>query len=435
MARNVLISFLGLSNYIPCYYTYNGKSATLTRYVQTAIYEHISSVVEGLEVIVFCTKEAEEKNWFGNEQQNGLKDTFQEIAPNANVKQVRIPSEQDEEANWTLFELIMNEIQPGDEIYFDVTHSFRTNPIVALIVLNYAKVVNDATIGGLMYGWFEKLGNAKEIANLKVEERVIPIVDFTGMANLLTWTNGVDQFIRTGNSSVLLEIANQESKVMSKQTTNNKDFHRMKSLIEQLDTVGLHFETVRARSLHTEIKEWKEKTEEVKRHETQHFRQLIPLVDTIEKKVEKFSDDEVMNYYFMSEWCLEHGLIQQGLTILVESVITMLCKLLEVDELNTKTRDSVSSALNVYLSKKAEEEWEGNIELMKEVVQIITPYREILKPFQKLNVYRNNINHAEMNKERIKAKNFERTLHESLIGLRPFFEEMSRTLKSRVEVN
>lgn len=429
MSRNVLISFLGLSNYIPCYYTYNGKSATLTRYVQTAIYEHISSIVGDLEVIVFCTKEAEEANWFG------LKDTFNEIAPDAKVKKVCIPSEQDEEANWTLFETIMNEIQSGDNIYFDVTHSFRTNPIVALIVLNYAKVVKHATIGGLMYGWLEKLGKVKKIEKLDVEKRVVPIVNFTEMANLLTWTNGVDQFIRTGNSSVLLEIANQESKVMNKQTTSNKDFHRMKSLIEQLDTVSLHFETVRARSLHTEIKEWKEKTEEVKRHEIQHFRQLIPLVDTIEKKVEEFSDDEIMNYYFMSEWCLEHGLIQQGLTVLVESVITLLCKLMNVDEIDTDTRDSVSSALNVYLSKKTEEEWRGNIEFMKEVVQIITPYREMLKPFQKLNVYRNNINHAEMNKERIKAKNFENTLRESLIGLRPFFEEMSRTLKSRVEVN
>lgn len=93
-----------------------------------------------------------------------------------------------------------------------MTHSFRTNPIVALIVLNYAKVVKGAKFGGLMYGWIEKLGRIPEIEKINVEERIAPIVDLTGMTNLLTWTNGADQFIRTGNASVLLEIVNQELK-------------------------------------------------------------------------------------------------------------------------------------------------------------------------------------------------------------------------------
>lgn len=286
MSRNVLISFLGLSNYIPCYYTIEGNPASLTRYVQTALYEHISKKVGELEVVIFCTKEAEERNWLGDEYSKGLRKTFHDIAPEARVKRVIIPSQQDERGNWELFDLIMNEIQADDEIYFDVTHSFRTNPIVALIVLNYAQVVKGASIGGLMYGWFEKLGSASEISELNKEERRIPIVDFTIMANLLSWTKGVDQFIRTGNASVLTDLATTESKLFYSQQdqTNTRDFAKMKSLIEQLNRVSLHFETVRTKSLYNEINKWKEKTDEVKNTRTQHFRQLIPLMDTIEKK-------------------------------------------------------------------------------------------------------------------------------------------------------
>lgn len=59
----------------------------------------------------------------------------------------------------------------------------------------------------------------------------------------------------------------------------------------------------------------------------------------------------------------------------------------------------------------------------------------MLKPFQKLREYRNNINHAEMNKERqFQAKSFQGALKESLDNLRPFFEEMSKSLNSRTEV-
>jgi len=422
------MSFLGTGKYIPCYYEYNDKRSKLTRYIQTAIYEHISSYVDNREVIIFCTKEAEEANW------SGLQETFNEIAPQAKVKNVPIPSEQDEDATWTLFEKIMDEIQYGDRIFFDVTHSFRTNPIVALIVLNYAKVVKGAKFGGLMYGWIEKLGRIPEIEKINVEERIAPIVDLTGMTNLLTWTNGADQFIRTGNASVLFEMVNQEYEVKHRQVEDKKELSNVKKLIEQLDRVGLHFETVRARSLQTEINIWKQKTEKVKRDENKHFRQLIPLMDTIEKKVEDFSDDEIMNYYFMSKWCYDHGLIQQGLTILVESVITVLCKLVKVDEFDTDMREVVSSSLSVFLDKKPVEKWQGDIEFMKKVVEKIKPYREMLKPFQKLREYRNDINHAEMKKSRIKAEKFRNTLKESLDNLRPFFEEMSKTLNSRAEV-
>src|SRR5690606_8501222 len=111
MTRNLLMSFLGTGKYIPCYYEYNDKRSKLTRYIQTAIYEHISSYVDNREVIIFCTKEAEEANW------SGLQETFNEIAPQAKVKNVPIPSEQDEDATWTLFEKIMDEIQYGDRIF------------------------------------------------------------------------------------------------------------------------------------------------------------------------------------------------------------------------------------------------------------------------------------------------------------------------------
>lgn len=154
----------------------------------------------------------------------------------------------------------------------------------------------------------------------------------------------------------------------------------------------------------------------------------------MKKKVEDFSDDEVMNYYYMAKWCSEHSLIQQGLTILVEAVITVLCKILKVDELDTSSRRSISSALHVFLSKKPEEVWEGENELWHKTIDFITPFRELVEPFQKLNEYRNNINHAEMNTQMTEARRFETTLVESLNELRPFFEKMSKKLNEKDEV-
>src|SRR5690625_4310825 len=161
MSRKVLFSFLGLSNYIPCYYNISGFQSTYTPFVQTAITEYLLQKDINIEVIVFVTKEAEAKNWHDrrikdNEIVEGLESYFNKIIPKVNVKKVTIPSEQDLESNWELFETIINEIEEKDEIYFDVTHSFRINPLIALIVLNYGRLIKNASIGGLMYGLFEK---------------------------------------------------------------------------------------------------------------------------------------------------------------------------------------------------------------------------------------------------------------------------------------
>lgn len=144
MARNVLLSFLGRNDYEYCFYTYRGQRSSYTRFVQTAIYELFRSE-EPMDVIIFATKEAKESNWNDKirdgQQVEGIKTAFQRIAPEATVKLVEIESGQDESANWKLFDSIIAEIGEGDTIYFDITHSFRSIPFVALIVLNYARLV------------------------------------------------------------------------------------------------------------------------------------------------------------------------------------------------------------------------------------------------------------------------------------------------------
>lgn len=201
MGRHVLLSFLGLSDYEYCFYTYEGKTSSYTRFVQTAVYELLRGE-QPMDVIVFATKEARERNGEdrlrGEEQLEGLMTAFRRIAPEANVKMVDIDNGQDERTNWRLFDRIMSEIGEGDTIYFDITHSFRSIPFVALIVLNYARLVKKAEIGAIVYGWFEVLGRPMDVKQMPPEERLAPIVNLTSMASLLDWTNGVDQFLRTG---------------------------------------------------------------------------------------------------------------------------------------------------------------------------------------------------------------------------------------------
>ncbi|GGK11223.1 hypothetical protein GCM10010965_00110 [Caldalkalibacillus thermarum] len=92
MTRHVLFSFLGKNRYIPCYYVFRRKKASYSRFVQTAIYEHVNDDAH-LEVVIFATKGAIAANWHDNGKQTdhsyeneGLQSAFKRIAPEANVK-------------------------------------------------------------------------------------------------------------------------------------------------------------------------------------------------------------------------------------------------------------------------------------------------------------------------------------------------------------
>ncbi|MEW5323562.1 TIGR02221 family CRISPR-associated protein [Geobacillus thermoleovorans] len=208
------MSFLGLSDYEYCYYTYEGNTSSYTRFIQTAVYELFHGD-DPMDVVVFATKEAQERNgqdrWKGEERLEGLTTAFQRIAPEANVKVVEMESSQDEQANWRLFDRIMDEIREGDTIYFDISHSFRSIPFVALIVLNYARLVKKADIGAIVYGWFEMLGRPADVRQPPSEQRLAPIVNLTSMAELLDWTNGVDQFLRAGDASIIRTLTQKEN--------------------------------------------------------------------------------------------------------------------------------------------------------------------------------------------------------------------------------
>lgn len=216
-----LITFLGNSRYIDCYYSYNGDVSTnYTRFVQTHIYElFCQDFTEDDEVYVFVTKESKKNNWenslsYDNEAPLlGLKETFQAMSPKpkAKITEIEISSSQSETQNWELFEKILSVIEEGDEIYFDITNSFRSFPIMAVIIINYAKFLKKATLGRLLYGCFEELLSKGNVREMQPEERIAPINDISSMIGLFEWTNGVDSFIRTGDASIIRNLTKLET--------------------------------------------------------------------------------------------------------------------------------------------------------------------------------------------------------------------------------
>ena len=90
------------------------------------------------------------------EVEDGLKQQFrEEFGDRIPISAVLIPQGSDTEEMMEIFQTIYKMVSFGEEIVFDVTHSFRSIPFLAASVLNYAKTMKNCSLRGIYYGAFE----------------------------------------------------------------------------------------------------------------------------------------------------------------------------------------------------------------------------------------------------------------------------------------
>ena len=102
--------------------------------------------------------------------------------------------------NFNLIMQIGEMLSDGDEVYIDITHSFRSSAMWMFLIMNYITDVLDKKINivKITYGMFEA-GRDIPRENNRPKKRA-PIVD------LMKWIKGANEFKNYGNSYGLLEI-------------------------------------------------------------------------------------------------------------------------------------------------------------------------------------------------------------------------------------
>ena len=92
--------------------------------------------------------------------------------------------------NFNLIMEIGNMLNDGDEIYLDITHSFRSNAMWMFLVINYITDVLDKNIEVKMisYGMLEAKYNKKIIKNGETREiEISPVVNLKAFFDLMKW--------------------------------------------------------------------------------------------------------------------------------------------------------------------------------------------------------------------------------------------------------
>ncbi|MHA1401679.1 MAG: TIGR02221 family CRISPR-associated protein [Candidatus Heimdallarchaeaceae archaeon] len=407
----VLFSFLGTGNYLECNYVLNGNKIEKVRYIQEAIINLLcSDWEENDRIVLFITNESKAKNWLDTWKKEketgevieiqGLKTRLELLNLKPKIEECLIPSGKNETELWEIFERIYENIQSEDEIIFDITHAFRSLPLIAMIILNYAKVLKNISLSGIYYGAFEALGPIREVEKLPVEERDAPIFDLTPFVQLLDWALITNSFLHFGDLSKAIELMSKEKlKIKGKGEGTKSGILREEKMIKDLNSFTNIFKTNRGVDIieKHDFGALKKTIRRFSKRETS-TKMLNLLLSKMYQKIRVFENESIENGYKAVEWCLEHNLIQQAYTLLQENMITeIVVKYYGIEEMRDyDKREKVKAAFQGLIKQEDDISNDKEDKELLEIQKLIG--KDFATIFNELTDYRNDINHAGMRK-------------------------------------
>ena len=363
--RKVFISFLGTNNYVLCKYDINGVVSAPVRFVQEALIEHFcKDWTEEDQIHIFCTSKektgengSKEINWFDNGQQCvtdesekiGLQHRLLElkarIGLKAQIEEHDIEAGFSEDEIWSIFDTVVSKLQKGDEIYFDVTHAFRSIPLFSIVLFNYSKFMLGTRLVSIMYGAFEKLGPAYKVKEIPVDERLAPVIDLTNVARLQEYNQIASSLKDFGKAKRLKEVITTELESNPNQAMRDLG-NSISDLDEFIATIDLN--EIKAGKF---ISKFRSNYKNIKKKRGL-AKPIVNLLDELYNETADFvGQSSYQNIEAAINWTIKHDMLMQAYPLAEEYVILRVAdmfKEIRPKQLTPKKfREFVSSILGI----------------------------------------------------------------------------------------
>lgn len=424
----VFISFLGTGGYQETTYQMPNGFQKKTKFVQIGILASLKEEKfwqEGTDnrIHILLTKEAEEKHWPDLKKQiEDLGNINAEMKPIMNINSKDIMKQ---------IESIINTVNQNDEVYFDITHGFRSLPFAAMVALNYLSIIKNVSVNKLFYGDF---GNP-----------IDPIHDITQLIELQQWTFAARDFAEFGSTKSIEKLTKQKIR-QSESTLSKKLKRNLGGLPNKLNDISSLFYTCRGPSIienvliNNTIEFLKPKN-----FPDMNMPHIEEVLNYISNKIQHLESKNPITLTENSiEWCIQHNLTQQGFTLLQEFFVFLILKKWELNESKIYHSDMIKSILSYSISNTSELKIEfrnfcGDYQsLAKKGIDLQDYYYKYFKPicdflllntniittYNNITGHRNNINHAGFGKNT--KIDFSEELEDCWKKIKPFLEELEQ---------
>lgn len=275
-------------------------------------------------------------------------------------------------------------INRNDDIYLDITHSFRSLPMYMMNLLLYMKTVSDkqVRIANISYGMLEAS------TRIKTGQSLTPVVNLTDTAYIMDWIIGAYAFKEYGNSYKIVELLDMEGE---KNAANR--------LREFSDEMNLnHLDGIQSQV---------QKLSAIKKQTFSTIPNAI-LPNAINSYIGVFGANSAAEFqYKIACWHYDHKNYASSYLSLLEAILTYVMECCHFDtgtslENAQKAKDALNEPINI---------------------APINYFRECQTAFRKINHIRNTIAHQTNNaRGATNSKKLICTLKESIDLLKPVFK-------------
>ena len=366
MSRKVFISVLGTGFYQPCKYHNDQFTSSETRFIQEATLDslHAEEWKQEDTILMLLTEGAKRNNWSNeikerfntrtqqNEPYIGLCQILEQKKLVCQIEPLSIPDGKDKDEMWQIFSLLFDALHDEDELYIDLTHSFRYLPMLVLVLSNYSRFLKHITVKHISYGNYE----ARDI-NTNVAE----IIDLLPLTQLQEWTFAAANLLQNGDAKELNNVCRRSLKPLLRDKEDQQDSHNIQLLQDYADSLLAITQAMtgcRAIQL-TNGNLFDDLDNTSKRLGQIVIRPMGPIIQKIKNSFSHFSpSQDIMNGYQAAFWCFDHQMYQQSLTILHENIVSHICQEANYNPQDKKvSRTLISSALNIHHYNIPEVKW------------------------------------------------------------------------------
>ncbi|MBB6177937.1 CRISPR-associated Csx2 family protein [Anoxybacillus tengchongensis] len=308
-----LLTFLGANDYRETTYRFRERVHTAKFFLSVLIQE-----LQPDEIYVFMTDGAREKNeapLFDELKQYGVDEK--------KVHAVRIPDGQTEEDLWNIFSILADQVHENDSIVLDITHGFRTLPLVGTISLQYLKFVKQVHIAGVYYGAFE----ARKTEHINGQEVVVaPTFDLTPFVHHLPeWQRAANELMAFGDAKTLGSLLESLHNQLRKQ---NIAVNELKRFGNYVNDISAYLRTGRIKSF-TQLFS---KSESILQQEQllKEIEQFVPPVRYIFHQLVNYvqciapKQSRLHTYYDLAIWYGDHHLLSHCFIMLREMIVSLI---------------------------------------------------------------------------------------------------------------
>ncbi|WP_373731893.1 TIGR02221 family CRISPR-associated protein [Bacteroides heparinolyticus] len=405
--KATLLSVLGTGNYGVSVYEMAGKKEE-DMYIQSALYRMLREEYD-LELKIFLTKKAGETNWEGE----GLASRLQKLQPAAKVETIAISDGKNEEEIWENFQYFYHAIQERDKVFVDITHSFRSIPIILLSVLELAKRVKKIEVLDIFYGTFEKENYAEGKA-----EQVISLSVYNQIAD---WENAISRFLETGYAQNMAGMAKKLAGSIIKKTDKREEAQlfalmtEMRNLAMRIEEFSEKLFAVRGREICESVFAIRKTLQDLEKidGDKEQVSLLQPFYICLEPLKQLFApfkeeNTKILNMCEIVKLCIRFNLLQQGLTFLEENITSYLVENYTGESNEANMRKKREHIAEEFYETEDMELLKRSFPLEKEVCENIRKIRKDIKGL------RNDINHAGFRESAAKYKSLSDGLSNNL---------------------